>query len=165
MPNYAYMIAKAVDVVARKLAGMDPENASRVTQALSDEAKVISDELQHSGQRVDQEILAARLEGLVTRMKYEMRNHVSKILTKNILTNKGKDKFRNIFIFRNQIHHHMNFLYSTFHIIQQLLIRNLSIISMINNIERLIQLLSNKILHKEQTKVNQIQKNNPRHQQ
>ncbi|CAF0929506.1 unnamed protein product [Rotaria sp. Silwood1] len=68
------MISKAVDLVARKLAGLDTETIARLTQVLSDEAQMISEELQHSGEKVDSEILAAKLEGLVARMKYEMRN-------------------------------------------------------------------------------------------
>jgi uncharacterized protein YjiK len=71
------MIAKAVDLVARKLAGLDSDTISRLTHVLSDEAKMISDELQRSGETVDADILAARLDGLVTRMKYEVRNQVS----------------------------------------------------------------------------------------
>ncbi|CAF3361651.1 unnamed protein product [Rotaria sp. Silwood1] len=70
------MISKAVDLVARKLAGLDTETIARLTQVLSDEAQMISEELQHSGEKVDSEILAAKLEGLVARMKYEMRNQV-----------------------------------------------------------------------------------------
>jgi len=70
------MISKAVDLVARKLAGMDSETVSRVTQVLSEEAQMISEELQHSGQNVDSDILAARLEGIVARIKYEARNKV-----------------------------------------------------------------------------------------
>jgi hypothetical protein len=37
---------------------------------------MISDELQNSGEKVNSDILAARLEGLVARMKYEVRNQV-----------------------------------------------------------------------------------------
>ncbi len=76
MPKYSFMISKAVDLVARKLAGMDSETVSRVTQVLSEEAQMISEELQHSGQNVDSDILAARLEGIVARIKYEARNKV-----------------------------------------------------------------------------------------
>ncbi len=76
MPKYSFMISKAVDLVARKLAGMDSETVSRVTQILSEEAQMISEELQHSGQNVDSDILAARLEGIVARIKYEARNKV-----------------------------------------------------------------------------------------
>ncbi|UJR28237.1 hypothetical protein I4U23_009487 [Adineta vaga] len=74
MPKYNFMVSRAVDLVARKLAGMDTETVGRLTQILSEEAQSISDELQYSGQTVDADILAARLEGLVTRMKYEARN-------------------------------------------------------------------------------------------
>ena len=76
MPKHNFMISKAVDLVARKLAGMDSETIGRLTQVLSEEAQMISEELQHSGQNVNSDILAARLEGLVTRMKYEFRNQV-----------------------------------------------------------------------------------------
>jgi hypothetical protein len=76
MPKYNFMIAKAVDLVARKLAGMDPETVARLTQVLSEEAQMISEELQHSGENVSSDILAARLEGLVSRMKHEVRNQV-----------------------------------------------------------------------------------------
>ncbi|CAF3535118.1 unnamed protein product [Rotaria sordida] len=68
------MISKAVDLVARKLAGFDTDTIARLTQVLSEEAQMISEELQHSGQVVDSDILAAKLEGLVARMKYEIRN-------------------------------------------------------------------------------------------
>ncbi|CAF0896934.1 unnamed protein product [Rotaria sordida] len=68
------MISKAVDLVARKLAGFDTDTIARLTQVLSEEAQMISEELQHSGQIVDSDILAAKLEGLVARMKYEIRN-------------------------------------------------------------------------------------------
>jgi len=70
------MISKAVDLVARKLAGMDSETVSRVTQVLSEEAQMISEELQYSGENVSSDILAAKLEGVVARMKYEVRNQV-----------------------------------------------------------------------------------------
>jgi len=70
------MISKAVDLVARKLIGMDPDSIARVSQILSEEAQMISDELQHNGQNVDSEILAARLEGVVARMKYAAKNQV-----------------------------------------------------------------------------------------
>ena len=70
------MISKAVDLVARKLAGMDPDAVARLTQALSEEAQMISEDLQRSGQNIDTDILAARLDGMVTRMKYEVRNQV-----------------------------------------------------------------------------------------
>ena len=76
MPKHNFMISRAVDLVARKLAGMDSETIGRLTQALSEEAQMISDELQYSGEKVNSDILAARLEGLVTRMKYEVRNQV-----------------------------------------------------------------------------------------
>lgn len=76
MPKYSYVISKAVDLVARKLAGLDSESIARLSQVLSEEALMISEELQYSGQQVDSDILAAKLDGLVTRMKYEMRNQV-----------------------------------------------------------------------------------------
>lgn len=76
MPKYSFMISKAVDLVARKLAGMDSDTVARLTQILSEEAQMISEELQHSGENVDSDILAARLDGLVARMKYEARNQV-----------------------------------------------------------------------------------------
>ena len=76
MPKYNFMVSRAVDLVARKLAGMDTETVARLTQVLSEEAQSISEELQYSGQTVDSEVLAARLEGLVARMKYEVRNKV-----------------------------------------------------------------------------------------
>ncbi|CAF3960981.1 unnamed protein product [Rotaria sp. Silwood2] len=68
------MISRAVDLVARKLAGFDTETIARLTQVLSEEAQKMSEELQYSGQNVDSDILAAKLEGLVARMKYEIRN-------------------------------------------------------------------------------------------
>ena len=70
------MISKAVDLVARKLAGMDSDTVARLTQVLSEEAQMISEELQYSGENVNSDILAARLEGVVARMKYEIRNQV-----------------------------------------------------------------------------------------
>ncbi len=76
MPKYNFMISKAVDLVARKLAGMDTETIARLSQILSEEAQMISEELQQSGEHVSSDILAARLEGLVARMKYEARNQV-----------------------------------------------------------------------------------------
>ena len=76
MPKYSYMISKAVELVARKLAGMDPETVSRMSNVLSEEAQAISDELNGTGQPVDADILATRLDGVVTRMKYEARNQV-----------------------------------------------------------------------------------------
>ena len=76
MPKYNFMIAKAVDLVARKLAGMDSDTVARLTQVLSEEAQMISEELQHNGQNVNSDILAARLEGILARMKYEIRNQV-----------------------------------------------------------------------------------------
>ncbi|CAF1057763.1 unnamed protein product [Adineta ricciae] len=74
MPKYNFMVSRAVDLVARKLAGMDTETVARLTQVLSEEAQSISDELQYSGQNVDADVLAARLEGLVARIKHEARN-------------------------------------------------------------------------------------------
>ncbi|CAF4580856.1 unnamed protein product [Rotaria socialis] len=68
------MISKAVNLVARKLAGMDSETVSHLSQILSEEALAISDELRNSGQPVDSDILAARLEGIALRMKYEFLN-------------------------------------------------------------------------------------------
>lgn len=76
MPKYNFMISRAVDLVARKLAGMDSDTVARLTQVLSEEAQMISEELQHSGENVSADILAARLEGVVARMKYEVRNQV-----------------------------------------------------------------------------------------
>jgi hypothetical protein len=76
MPKYGFMISKAVDIVAKKLAGMDSETISRLSQILSEEAQMISDELQKSGENVNSDVLAARLEGVVARMKYEVRNQV-----------------------------------------------------------------------------------------
>jgi len=76
MPKHNFMISKAVDLVARKLAGMDSETVARLTKVLSEEAQMISDELQQGGENVSADILAARLEGLVARMKYEARNQV-----------------------------------------------------------------------------------------
>ena len=76
MPKYNFMVSRAVDLVARKLAGMDTETVARLTQVLSEEAQSISDELQYSGQNVDADVLAARLEGLVARIKHEARNTV-----------------------------------------------------------------------------------------
>ncbi len=70
------MISKAVDLVARKLVGLDSETIARLTQVLSEEAQMISEELQYSGENVSSDILAAKLEGLVARMKYEVRNQV-----------------------------------------------------------------------------------------
>ncbi|CAF0740601.1 unnamed protein product [Adineta steineri] len=74
MPKYNFMISKAVDLVARKLAGMDTDTIARLTSTLSEEAQMISEELQYSGEQVDSEILAAKLEGVIARMKYEARN-------------------------------------------------------------------------------------------
>ena len=71
------MISKAVDLVANKLAGLDSETISRLTQVLSEEAQVISEEFQSSGRQVDADMLAAKLDGLVMRMKYEIRNQVN----------------------------------------------------------------------------------------
>ena len=76
MPKYNFMVSRAVDLVARKLAGMDTETVARLTQVLSEEAQSISDELQYSGQNVDADVLAARLEILVARIKHEARNTV-----------------------------------------------------------------------------------------
>lgn len=76
MPKYNFMISRAVDLVARKLAGMDSETVARLAQVLSEEAQMISDELQNTGENVSSDILAARLEGLVARMKHEARNQV-----------------------------------------------------------------------------------------
>lgn len=70
------MISKAVDLVARKLAGLDPETINRITQILGEEAQAISDEMQSTGEKVDADILAARLDGIVARIKYEVRNQV-----------------------------------------------------------------------------------------
>ncbi len=70
------MISRAVDLVARKLAGMDSDTIARLTQVLSEEAQLISEELQYSGENVNSDILAARLEGVLARMKYEIRNQV-----------------------------------------------------------------------------------------
>jgi len=55
---------------------MDSETVARLTKVLSEEAQMISDELQQGGENVSADILAARLEGLVARMKYEARNQV-----------------------------------------------------------------------------------------
>ncbi|CAF3345184.1 unnamed protein product [Rotaria socialis] len=68
------IVSRAVDLVARKLAGMDSEKIVRFTNILSEEAQRISDELQYSGQQVNANILAARLEGFLKRLKYEFRN-------------------------------------------------------------------------------------------
>jgi hypothetical protein len=76
MPKYSFMISRAVDLVARKLAGMDSDTIARLTQVLSEEAQLISEELQYSGENVNSDILAARLEGVLARMKYEIRNQV-----------------------------------------------------------------------------------------
>ncbi|CAF5112279.1 unnamed protein product, partial [Rotaria socialis] len=76
MTKYSIMISKAVNLVARKLAGMDSETVSHLSQILSEEALAISDELRNSGQPVDSDILAARLEGIALRMKYEFLNQV-----------------------------------------------------------------------------------------
>lgn len=76
MSLYGFTVSKAVDLVARKLAGLEPETIARLTNILSDEAQQISEELQHAGQPVDSNILAAKLEGVVARMKYEIRNQV-----------------------------------------------------------------------------------------
>lgn len=76
MPKYNFMVSRAVDLVARKLAGLDTDTVSRLTQILGEEAQAISEELQYSGQPVDSEVLAARLEGVVARMKYEVKNKV-----------------------------------------------------------------------------------------
>lgn len=73
------MISRAVDLVARKLAGMDSDSVARLTQVLSEEAQMISEELQHNGQHVNADVLAARLEGVLARMKYEIRNQVGEI--------------------------------------------------------------------------------------
>ena len=79
MPKYGYMISKAVELVARKLAEYDPETISRLSNALSEEAQAISDEMNNEGQSIDADILAARLEGVVKRMKYEAKNQVVSI--------------------------------------------------------------------------------------
>ncbi|CAF0888245.1 unnamed protein product [Rotaria sp. Silwood1] len=74
MPKYDFIISRAVDIVARKLAGMNPEIIARFTKILSEEARMIYKELQYSGQNVNPDILAAKLEGALKRMKYELRN-------------------------------------------------------------------------------------------
>ncbi|CAF2411328.1 unnamed protein product [Rotaria sp. Silwood2] len=74
MPKYNFIISRAVDIVARKLAGMNPEVVARFTNILSEEAQRIYEDLKYSGQNVNVDILAARLEGLLKRMKYELRN-------------------------------------------------------------------------------------------
>ena len=76
MPKRSFLVSRAVDLVARKLAGMDPETIARLTKILSEEAQIISEELQYSGEDVDADILAAKLEGVVARMKHEYRNQV-----------------------------------------------------------------------------------------
>ena len=137
MPKHNFMISRAVDLVARKLAGMDPETIGRLTQVLSEEAQSISDELQHSGQNVDSDVLAARLDGLVTRMKYEFRNQVRSLLYRiNI--------FLDAFSIRVPIRHLMNFLFSTFLIIQNHHIRIQSTISTINVTKKPTRRLSNR---------------------
>lgn len=74
MPKNNFMISKAVDLVARKLAGMDADSVARLSQVLSEEAQMISEELQYNGQNVSSDVLAAKLEGLVARMKYAAKN-------------------------------------------------------------------------------------------
>ncbi|CAF1336452.1 unnamed protein product, partial [Adineta steineri] len=53
---------------------MDSRTVAQLTHILSEEAQMISDELRHNGHNVYPDMLAAKLDGLVTRMKYEMRN-------------------------------------------------------------------------------------------
>ncbi|CAF1021148.1 unnamed protein product [Rotaria magnacalcarata] len=74
MPISSAIVSRAVDLVARKLAGVDSEKIVRFTNILSEEAQRISDELQYSGQQVNASILVARLEGFLKRLKYEFRN-------------------------------------------------------------------------------------------
>ncbi|CAF5224320.1 unnamed protein product, partial [Rotaria magnacalcarata] len=74
MPISSAIVSRAVDLVARKLSGVDSEKIVRFTNILSEEAQRISDELQYSGQQVNASILAARLEGFLKRLKYEFRN-------------------------------------------------------------------------------------------
>ncbi|CAF1358546.1 unnamed protein product [Adineta steineri] len=53
---------------------MDSRTVAQLTHILSEEAQMISDELRHNGHNVNPDMLVAKLDGLVTRMKYEMRN-------------------------------------------------------------------------------------------
>ncbi|CAF1340938.1 unnamed protein product [Rotaria sordida] len=74
MSKYNSIISRAVNIVAQKLAGMNPDIITRFTKILSEEARIIYEELLYSGQNVDVDILAARLDGILKRMKYELRN-------------------------------------------------------------------------------------------
>jgi len=76
MTKYNSVISRAVDIVAQKLPGMDKETVARFTRILSEEAEAISKELQYSGENVNADILAARLDGFVARLKYELRDKV-----------------------------------------------------------------------------------------
>ncbi|CAF0921539.1 unnamed protein product [Didymodactylos carnosus] len=69
-----FMVSKAVDIVTKSVMDLDNEKLKNLTKTLTQEAIGISKELEMNGQHVSSEILAARLNGILTRIKYEILN-------------------------------------------------------------------------------------------
>ena len=59
-----------------RIVGMDSYTVAQLTHILSEEAQMISDELKNNPQNMSPDIIAAKLDGLVLRMKQELRNKV-----------------------------------------------------------------------------------------
>ena len=76
MPTHPFVVSKAVHLAARPLAGMDPGLVMQLRQILGEEAQRISDELQQNGNHVNAEIIAARLDGFVRRLKHDLQDQV-----------------------------------------------------------------------------------------
>ncbi|UJR21239.1 hypothetical protein I4U23_024334 [Adineta vaga] len=56
------------------MVGMDSHTVAQLTHILSEEAQMISDELKNNAQNINPDMIAAKLDGLVLRMKQELRN-------------------------------------------------------------------------------------------
>ncbi|CAF0758719.1 unnamed protein product [Didymodactylos carnosus] len=76
MSTHHSMVSKAVDIVAKSVMDLDSNALTRLTKALNEEATIILKELENNGQNVNSEILAARLDGMLMRIKYEILNQV-----------------------------------------------------------------------------------------
>lgn len=76
MPTHPFVVSKAVHLAAQPLAGLDPGLVMQLRQILGEEALLISDELQHNGNQVDAQIIAARLDGFVRRLMRDIQDQV-----------------------------------------------------------------------------------------
>ena len=70
------IISHAIDLVARQQADIGLAIITHLAHILNEEARMISDEFQHTDQEINSDILVDRLDRILTRMNYELRNNV-----------------------------------------------------------------------------------------